>query len=387
MDKVDIVYQKLLKDILENGTSKNDRTGTGTISVFSREVRFKMSDGFPLLTTKKIYMKGIIHELLWFLNGDTNIKYLVDNGVHIWDGDAYKNYLKWAEEDAKNNSYEPYSQEEFIEILKKDYAFGQKWGELGPIYGKQWVNWGGYFSKAHTDRAGNLGVNFKGINQITNLINELKNNPDSRRLIVNAWNVGEIKEMVLPPCHYGFELNTKEIDWYSDLENIKNTYVVWSLKHNDGVGYAGDVVADIKDFANKIFIKNWEDNLDPFTGKPLKDLECFESIPKRAISLKWIQRSVDTFLGLPFNIASYALLLHMIAKEVNMVPDELIGSLGDVHIYKNHIDQVNELLSREPKELPTLNLEKADNIFTYCYENVKISNYDPHPAIIAKLSN
>jgi len=371
MDKVDVVYQKLLKDILENGTSKSDRTGTGTISVFSRDVRFKMSDGFPLLTTKKMYMKGIVHELLWFLNGDTNIKYLVDNGVHIWNGDAYKHYKSEFEKGNASGTTQMVkklngenkdiilSEADFIDMIKNCHEYGsesfaKKWGDLGPIYGKQWVNWGGYFSAGHADRAGNMGVHFKGINQIANLINELKNNPDSRRLIVNAWNVGEIKDMVLPPCHYGFELNTRVLD----LEERRDEYFNRLTKP-------------------EVLERSKESH------------EYFDSfnIPTRAISLKWIQRSVDTFLGLPFNIASYALLLHMIAKEVNMVPDELIGSLGDVHIYKNHIDQVNELLSREPRELPKLNLEKADNLFTYCYENVKISNYDPHPAIIAKLSN
>lgn len=385
MDKVDIVYQKLLKDILENGTSKSDRTGTGTISVFSREVRFKMSDGFPLLTTKKMYMKGIVHELLWFLNGDTNIKYLVDNGVHIWDGDAYKHYKSEFEKGKASGTTQMVkklngenkdiilSEADFIDMIKNCHEYGsesfaKKWGDLGPIYGKQWVNWGGYFSAGHADRAGNMGVHFKGINQIANLINELKNNPDSRRLIVNAWNVGEIKDMVLPPCHYGFELNTRELNLDERAKLHPNPEIFYDI---NGTFSISDSIEN-SNFQDKDWL---HEQLDK------------GGIPRRAISLKWIQRSVDTFLGLPFNIASYALLLHMIAKEVNMVPDELIGSLGDVHIYKNHIDQVNELLSREPRDLPTLTLENVDNIFTYCYENVKISNYDPHPAIIAKLSN
>jgi thymidylate synthase len=316
MNNIDKQYQSLLQDILDNGVKKQDRTGTGTISVFGRQICHKMSDGFPLLTTKKMAWKTMVTELLWFLRGDTNIKYLVDNDCHIWNGDAFKNYIN------KTNEYKgdwPDTIEEFINKIKTDDEFAKKWGKLGPIYGKQWRNWNG-------DNF--IYGDFKnGIDQIQNLINDLKTNPDSRRLIVSAWNVGELDQMVLPPCHYGFQCYVRE-------------------------------------------------------GKYL--------------SLMWNQRSVDTFLGLPFNIASYGLLLEIIAKEVNMVPDELIGNLGDTHLYLNHIEQAKEQIGREPFELPTL---KMNPIFLANLEhkgfdeaingqvNFELENYQSHPSIKAPLSN
>jgi thymidylate synthase len=351
MSKLDKQYTDLLQDILDNGVTKQDRTGTGTISVFGRQIRHKMSDGFPLLTTKKMYMKGIITELLWFLRGDTNIKYLVDNGCHIWDGDAYKNYC----EQQSRQLIKGCTYQEFINKIKTDDEFAKKWGELGPIYGKQWRSWRtptgitdvGVFSLKSFE-IDNIGhrITYETIDQIQNLINDLKTNPDSRRLMVNAWNVGELDSMTLPPCHYGFQVYTRELTWYNDLDKIKEIYVNWSLSKCSG-GYAGDIKGDTIESANQIFVDGWENNKDPFTGKPLIGLECFTSIPKRAISLMWNQRSIDTFLGLPFNIASYGLLLEIIAKEVNMVPDELIGNLGDTHLYLNHIEQAKEQIGRE----------------------------------------
>ena len=305
MNNLDKQYQALLQDILDNGVKKEDRTGTGTISVFGRQIRHNMSEGFPLLTTKKMAWKTMVTELLWFLRGDTNIKFLVDNGCHIWDGDAYQAYIKrynkgeyvgktkLLENSKKNRTLtEPFTIEEFIEKIKTDIAFAMKWGELGRIYGRQWRKWlsikrigienGGTIHKAYPD--------YGEVDQIQNLINDLKTNPDSRRLMVNAWNVGELDQMVLPPCHYGFQVYTRKT---TREEKITNP------------------------------------------GK------------YRAISLMWNQRSVDTFLGLPFNIASYGLLLEIIAKEVDMVPDELIGNLGDVHLYSNHIEQAKEQIGRE----------------------------------------
>jgi len=273
MNNLDKAYQALLQDILDNGVEKTDRTGTGTISVFGRQIRHKMSEGYPLLTTKKMAFKTMVTELLWFLRGDTNIKYLVENGCHIWTGDAIKNYEKHS---GKIHPHRP-KQEYFEHLILNDDEFAREWGELGPIYGKQWRSWEGLNS--NTD-------------QIQNLINDLKTNPDSRRLMVNAWNVGELDEMTLPPCHYGFQVYTRELTW-AERVNL--------------VGY----------------IKT-EDIHEDWLEK--------NNVPKRAISLMWNQRSVDTFLGLPFNIASYGLLLEMIADEVNMVPDELIGNLGDVHL-------------------------------------------------------
>ena len=261
---MDKQYKKLLKDIIDNGEKKSDRTGTGTISVFGRTIRHNMKNGFPLLTTKKMHMKSIMTELKWFLKGDTNIKYLVYNGVTIWSGDYEKS--------------------------------GRTDCDLGAIYGKQWRDW-------------------NGIDQIAELIKGLKENPDSRRHIVNAWNVGELDQMTLPPCHYSFQL----------------------------------------------YVNN---------GK---------------LSLMWNQRSVDTFLGLPFNIASYGMLLLLICEETGYEPGELIGSLGDTHLYSNHIEQAKLQLTREPYDLPTIELSNVDILngeFDY-----ELINYKSHPKIKALLSN
>jgi len=378
MNNLDKNYQSLLQDILDNGVEKKDRTGTGTLSVFGRQIRHKMSEGFPLLTTKKMYWKGIVTELLWFLRGNTNIKFLVDNDCHIWNGDAYKRFTYYTDEET--------SMDRFIELIKTDDEFAKKWGELGPIYGKQWRDWGG---KEVTVIDGNV-VTITN-DQIQELINDLRTNPDSRRLMVSAWNVGELDQMTLPPCHYGFQVYTRPT---TREEKIVNP------------------------------------------GK------------YRAISLMWNQRSADVFLGLPFNIASYGLLLEIIAKEVNMVPDELIGNLGDTHLYFNHIDQakeqigkkytpqerelmlkdamswrkynkaVNELESfgggmseyydahkipkttRDPYPLPKLNFNSEwwdkpfmqavmSNAFCKCLleEDIQLSGYQSHPTIKAPLNN
>jgi len=326
MNRIEEQYRGLLGTLLENSIEKEDRTGTGTLSVFGRQIRHNMQDGFPLLTTKEMAIKSIMTELKWFLRGDTNIKYLVDNNCNIWNGDAYKNFLK--------NSVPHDRQEtmkEFIEQIKTDDGFAEEWGELGPIYGKQWRD-----LETQTLIPTNLKVDgevqyltgTKIIDQIKNLINDLKTNPDSRRLMVNAWNVGELDEMTLPPCHYGFQVYTRKT---TRQEKIVNP------------------------------------------GK------------YRAISLMWNQRSVDTFLGLPFNIASYAALLCLIAEEVNMVPDQLIGNLGDVHLYKNHIDQAREQLTREMYDLPTVEFSNVDLLggeFDF-----EVKDYKYHPSIKAPLSN
>jgi thymidylate synthase len=471
MNNIDKKYQELLQDILDNGTPKSDRTGTGTISVFGRQIRHNMKDGFPLLTTKKMPWKTIVTELLWFLRGDTNIKYLIENGCHIWTGDAKKrydeNYSKyWT---AGNNSpkFANISTKEFEKRIINSDEFANKWGELGPIYGKQWRNWGGWtdtkqtgflhktdngwtikWSDLHSFANGTewlttpiqdsdqslysdedegkkvyyknitLGYNesfcpvqvakviddkfdkyIGGKDQIQNLINDLKTNPDSRRLMVNAWNVGELDQMVLPPCHYGFQVYTRELS----LEERKK------LANYDS------------EFVSPMTVESWDRS----------------NIPTRAISLMWNQRSVDTFLGLPFNIASYGLLLEIIAKEVNMVPEELIGNLGDVHLYSNHIEQakeqigrkytheertellkqamgeenynkaVDELMpfggglseyydsykipykTREPYRLPTLVMVTNPDLKfdEYVYDNLKLVNYQSHPTIKAPLSN
>ncbi len=364
MNNLDKQYQALLQDILDNGVKKEDRTGTGTISVFGRQIRHKMSEGFPLLTTKKMYWKGIVTELLWFLRGDTNIKYLVDNDCHIWDGDAYRRYEILM---IGNPPEKILSKEEFINKIKEDkqiehspFTFAQKWGELGPIYGKQWRSW-------ELGAPDDWKKEWK-IDQIANLIRDLKTNPDSRRLMVSAWNVGELDQMVLPPCHYGFQVYTRELSMEERSQykrGNKETYPV--SKWRDDMGISKE------EYFNEI------------------------GIPTRAISLMWNQRSVDTFLGLPFNIASYGLLLEIIAKAVNMVPDELIGNLGDVHLYSNHIEQAKEQIGRESYELSRLKIIGYPEEYLNPYDerlfddfevaDFVIEDYQSHPAIKAPLSN
>ena len=387
-------YLKLLKDILDNGVKKSDRTGTGTISIFGRQIRHNMKDGFPLLTTKKMYWKGIVTELLWFLRGDTNIKYLVDNDCHIWDGDAYKRYLVHTIEGVNNGfdkikghlddclvefdgeykhfnnpsfqyGYRPLSKEQFINKIKTDDEFAKKWGNLGRIYGSQWRDWEVEKHVVHPDR--NV-LATKTIDQILNLINDLKTNPDSRRLMVNAWNVGELDDMVLPPCHYGFQVYTRELTLEERVKLL---------------GYKNEIVDKTIDrYGEDVHIENCDK----------------QNIPTRAISLMWNQRSVDTPLGLPFNIASYALLLEIIARSVNMVPDELIGNLGDTHIYQNQIEGVREQITREPYQLPKLEINSGnenwhlldiDEIINSldCDLTFKITDYESHPTIKFPLSN
>ena len=337
---VDAQYQELLQAILDYGVIKKDRTGTGTKSMFGYTFRHNMSWGFPLLTTKKMAWKTMVTELLWFLKGDTNIKYLVDNDCHIWDGDAYQGYLKRV-----GNGLQPATKERFIEMIKNGEesrvdANGWRIGDLGPIYGKQWRSWTNYPSDDWLPDT---------TDQIQNLINELKTNPDSRRLMVSAWNVGELDQMVLPPCHYAFQVYTRELseserfNWYGNK--------IGSHMHHDHI------------------VQEMDEN----------------NVPTRAISLMFNLRSSDAFLGLPFNIASYALLLTMIADEVNMIPDQLIGNLGDTHLYLNHIEQAQEQITRTPYPLPTVQVR--DGIFCSSVNDIILENYVCHPPIKAPLSN
>ena len=352
MNNLDKQYQDLLKSILDYGVEKKDRTGTGTKSIFGYTIRHKMSDGFPLLTTKKMAWKTMVTELLWFLRGDTNIKYLVDNDCHIWDGDAYKNWV------FKNSEPDQYwlTQEEFINRIKTDDKFAEQWGNLGPVYGQQWRSWG----TGETVTVGHNGqhtlLGEKVIDQIANLINDLKTNPDSRRLMVSAWNVGELDSMTLPPCHYGFQVYTRELS----IEERKSIY---ETENTNGI---------------EVENNHW-----------LESKLKTRNIPTRAISLMFNMRSNDVPLGLPFNLASYGLLLQIIAKEVNMVPDELIASLGDAHIYVNQIDGVKEQLTREPYKLPTLVMVTNPELKfdEYVYDNFKLVNYQSHPTIKMPLSN
>ncbi len=306
MNSLDKQYLDLLDDILTSGTSKEDRTGTGTWSVFGRQIRHDMREGFPLLTTKKMAWKTMTKELLWFLSGDTNIKWLVENNCNIWNGDAYKAYLnKSAVKHQWERGGDVADMEMFLNVVQSE-AEGD-FGELGPVYGKQWRDW-------------------NGNDQIKKLIKGLKENPDGRRHMVSAWNVSDLDQMVLPPCHYGFQCYVRD-------------------------------------------------------GKYL--------------SLMWNQRSVDTFLGLPFNIASYGMLLLMLAKECNLIPDQLIGNLGDVHLYKNHVEQAIEQTKREPYPLPDMKLSSNHNFRAAMKGNMNeidmndfiLLGYQAHPTIKAPLSN
>ena len=301
-------YLDLLEDIKTNGTIKTDRTGTGTKSVFGRQLRFDLSQGFPAVTTKKLFLRGIIHELLWFINGDSNIEYLVKNDVHIWDEWPYRAYLQ---AEGKSNP-EVGSDEwktglaEFTDRIKNDHEFAVKYGELGPIYGHQWRHW--------PDGKGGE------IDQIQQAIDTIKTNPDSRRIIVSAWNVADIEEMAkagLPPCHSLFQF-----------------YVV--------------------------------------DGK---------------LSCQLYQRSADTLLGVPFNIASYALLTMMVAQVTGLQPGEFIHTFGDAHIYLNHQEQVDLQLSREPRPLPTMVINPdVTSIFDFTIDDFTLEGYDPHPAIKAPIA-
>lgn len=295
-------YLDLLRHITENGNIKSDRTGTGTRSVFGYQMRFNLEEGFPLLTTKKVFLKGIIHELLWFLKGDTNIGYLVENGVHIWDNDAYRYY----KELCQKNSLSPLGMEEFLEESKKKTPSsinGYTFGDLNHVYGYQWRSWpkpDGTF-----------------IDQISQVISQIKNNPDSRRMIVSAWNVAEVEDMALPPCHVLFQF----------------------------------------------YVSN---------GR---------------LSCQLYQRSADTFLGVPFNIASYALLTMMIAQVCNLRPGEFIHTTGDTHLYLNHQEQVQEQLSRTPRKLPVMKINpEIRNIFEFRYDDFTLEGYDPYPTIKAPMS-
>lgn len=301
-------YLDLLRDIRDNGTEKSDRTGTGTKSVFGRQMRFDLGQGFPAVTTKKLYMRTITHELLWFLAGDSNIEYLVKNNVHIWDEWPFKAYLQATEQDIPTVGSDEWNTkiQEFTEAIKNDHAFAKQYGELGPVYGYQWRHW--------PDGKGGE------IDQITQLIDGIKNNPDSRRHIVSAWNVADIQEMAkagLPPCHTLFQF----------------------------------YVAD---------------------GK---------------LSCQLYQRSADTFLGVPFNIASYALLTMMVAQVTGLEPGEFVHTFGDAHLYLNHLEQVEEQLSREPRPLPTLKINPdVKNIFDFTVDDFVLENYDPHPPIKAPIA-
>lgn len=332
-------YHDYLKYILENGIKKDDRTGTGTISVFGYQMRFDLSKGFPLVTTKKLHFKSIAYELLWFLSGDTNVKFLNDNGVKIWDQWAYKEdyIIKLIFDDPERPVF----------VQKKSK------GDLGPIYSRQWTAWRTPYGDM--------------INQIENVINQIKNNPDSRRLIVSSWNVEDLpdesltpqenvkmEKMALAPCHVMFQFYTTELSLEERYSLYHNSLLTKEERFNNMN-------------ENKYYSHNELDNL---------------KISKRKLSCMLTQRSADSFLGVPYNIASYALLTHMIAQQCGLEVGEFIWSGGDCHIYLNHLEQVKEQLSRTPYDLPKLKINrKPDTIFNYKYEDFEIMNYQAHAHI------
>lgn len=293
-------YLELLDKICRDGVVRDDRTGTGTKGIFGYQMRFDLRDGFPLVTTKKLFLKGVIYELLWFLKGDTNIKYLVDHGVHIWDSDAFRYY----NELCVQHGVLPVDKDTFLAAAGVESPIeGYRFGDLNNVYGYQWRSW----------PSGDGGA----IDQIKKVIETIKTNPNSRRMIVSAWNVADVDSMALPPCHTMFQFFVAE-------------------------------------------------------GR---------------LSCQLYQRSGDTFLGVPFNIASYALLTMMIAKECGLEPGEFVHTLGDAHLYLNHLDQAQEQLAREPRKLPVMHLNPdVTSIFDYTYEDFTLEGYDPHPAIKAPLS-
>lgn len=353
-NNLDKQYQALLQDILDNGHSKGDRTGTGTKSVFPRVITHNMAEGFPLLTTKKMYHKGIFTELLWLLRGDTNIKWLVENKCDIWTGDAYKKFATQAYgvDDYINEDGSILSKEQFSDKILNDAEFAEEWGDLGPIYGKQWRAWEAFeeYDDAfevnmleETDEQITFSMGTKGmvteIDQISKALNTLINNPDCRRNIVNAWNVGEIDKMTLPPCHYTFQLWTRELTSFEREDYF--AYKMNNMSHQERCElHPNHSEEDVRE------------KLDAL------------KVPRRAISLTWQQRSVDTFLGLPFNIASYGALLMIFGKLVNMVPETLTGVLGDTHLYNNHLEQAKEQIGRELSIKERFELAKENAVLT-----------------------
>ena len=329
-------YHDLMRFVRDHGVFKSDRTGTGTTSVFGYQTRFNLMEGFPLVTTKKLHLKSIIHELIWFLSGQTNIEYLKQNGVSIWD--------EWADEN----------------------------GELGPVYGYQWTNWQGDITSAQPEFTANIGSHLVGnvqierssINQIAEVVHQLKTNPDSRRMLVSAWNVADVPKMKLPPCHALFQFYTRE------LTLLQRESFSAHLSEHRGTTLWGNALRG-----------------DPAARREMHEEFDRQGIPRRALDCQLYQRSLDVFLGGPFNIASYALLTHMIAQQVDMVAGDFVWSTGDTHLYSNHMEQVELQLSRECRPLPQLVIKrKPASIFDYKFEDFEIVGYDPHPAIKAEVA-
>ena len=368
-NNIDRQYKELVEHILHFGNDKADRTGTGTKSIFGWQIRHRMSEGFPILTTKKIHFKSVVTELLWFLQGRTDLRWLLEQGNTIWVGDAYQAYLKSREKTQKEYkekwgdeiSNNPLSKEEFVEKIKTDESFAEQFGNLGKIYGYQWRNWNGE------------------IDQISELIKQLKENPNSRRMVVSTWNASDLPHQILPPCHYSFQVYTRELSLEERL--------CIADKFNPLIREDCLIKTHHPDETEELKLQyrhEWLDSLGP------------NVVPqRRAISLMYNARTQDVPLGTTFNIASYALLLEIIAKMVNMVPDELIANMGDCHICLNQIDGVKEQLTRTPYELPKLAIsnqvnfnEGIDEFLNSCLiTDFTIEGYQSHPTIKMPLSN
>lgn len=375
MNKLDQDYKRLCEYILDAGNSKTTRNGD-VLSIFGYTIRHKMSDGFPILTTKKMAFKSIVAELLWFLNGRTDLRWLLEENCHIWSGDFYKRYVDKTSDNSSDwnqwMKYNPdgstrmFTLEEFEDKILTDNRFNIMWGSGGNIYGKQWRNTGGkQLAFKMKDFNGNDFPNqepIPGIDQIQNLIDTLKTNPDDRRMIVNSWNVSDLKDMLLPPCHYSFQVYTREFDCNERLMLLTKLKSFDPLEIGVGLNIPEEHIHSIADSYN---------------------------VPKREISLLFNMRSCDLGLGWPYNIASYGLLLLILARQVNMIPGELISNLGDCHIYEEHIQGLTEQMSRIPYNLPTLKIKDGvmHDISEYTVEDFKVENYKSHGKIYLPLKN
>ena len=367
---LDYQYQELLNEIMTQGNKKGDRTGTGTHSLFGRTIRHNMQEGFPLLTTKRVWNKGVLHELLWFLQGNANINYLLDHKVNIWNEWPYFEWFKTLDlpeelkdmritdfvskcrkDDEYNKTFYPYTIDFFIANMRANEEFAKKWGHPGRVYGTQWIDMRSW------EEVG-VSIKPKSVNQIQNMVDLLRKNPDSRRMLVSAWNAADMEGMVLPPCHYAFQMYSVLMTYEERLELFNKEY----SKVSDGKVQSTD-----KEFMEQYFEEY--------------------KIPKRKLSMMWHIRSVDTFLGMPFDIASYGYLLSMFAHVTNHMPDELIMVSGDTHLYNNHLEAAREQTMREPYKLPTLRIKRdVSDIFDFKYDDFEIVDYKHHPTIKAEIS-
>lgn len=382
MNNADKEYQRLLDLILTRGRKKKNRTGTDTIGVFGAQARFNLQEGFPLLTTKKMFYKGIIHELLWFISGSTNIKYLVDNGVNIWNKDAYRYYLnvfKGMKKDLEADT-EPISLEQFTKLLIESPEFAQNWGNLGEgTYGGMWraFPYADYWElpRGVSYVGSRTGYTRKTIDQLSKAIDKLKTNPDDRRIIVSAWHPYWVDHCVLPPCHVLFHFNTEEL-------NEPERITIFNEKVKDE-----NWKQDAQKKAYKFHEQKYSLEQLQLNGINAKETLDLLGVPTRRLNCLMYQRSCDTFLGVPFNIASYALLTEMVAHCVNMVAGDFIHTYGDLHLYENHIEQAKEQLERKPLALPKLKLnQQVRDLFAFKFEDIAIENYQSHPAIKGEMS-